>query len=351
MIVYTFYIIILAMCAYISLFSKRPRFLIAFMLAIIFLFTAFRNNIGVDTGSYQEIFQEFQSGQSLGHIETGYKSILYFVSLIGGHFVLVQIICTGFSLFLIYQFIKDSVSVRFIGFGLFALVCSLTYLSYLCSGVRQGLAISVCLFCSRYIINHQFLKFVIGIGVAMLFHTSAIIFLPAYFIKKRKLNLILIFGMFVISYCAAPFIKILFDNVIGMVTGHYMGYVTLFNGDANSKSGLGIIVRLLIWTLVIIVYHSKLSDNEKDKIIYFNIFIVGVCLYLLNRNVDILNRFNEYYLSFFIVIFPLSIKAFKLQSKKLYAAFSSIPLIGLFISFILFVKDAFIPYKSYLTLL
>ncbi len=320
------------------------------MLILIFFFTAFRDNIGVDTPSYELIFNEIKKNKDFEvHYEIGYLFINKAVSFLGGDYLIVQVICAAISLYLLYRFIKYSLPTKMIGFGLVSYVCSMTYLSYMCSGVRQGLAISICLFLSKYIITKEFRKFALGIFVAMLFHTSAIIFLPAYYIFSRKFKTSIIIGLFVAAYLSAPLMKIAFDNIIGMVTGHYMGYASMFNGDANQNSGLGVLARIIIWCLVALLAHRAIDPNDKKSNVFFNLYVFGVCLYLINRNVDILNRFNDYFLCFFIWVYPISINSFEFKSKKAYIVFSAIWMMGMFLSFVYFVRDSFIPYKSYLS--
>lgn len=351
MLIYIFYLLILIICAYLSWYSPQRKMVILFMLALIFIFTAFRDNIGVDTPSYEAFFNNFKRNHNIeDHYEIGYVAINRVAVWLGGSFIIVQLICVSISLYFIYKFVKTSLPIKMIGFGLVSYVCSMTYLSYMCSGVRQGLAISICLFLSRYIVKRDLKKFICGVLIAMLFHTSAIVFLPAYYIFTRKIKTSIIILLFVVAYLSAPLMKLAFDNAIGMVTGHYMGYATMFNGDANQNTGLGALARIVIWCLVAILAHRAIDPKDKESNIYFNLYVLGVCLYLINRNVDILNRFNDYFLSFFIWVFPVSIFSFKPKSRKAYIAFSAIWMLGMFLSFVYFVKDSFIPYKSYLSL-
>lgn len=351
MLTYLLFISFLIICAYLCQYCKQSDVVILYMLVVIFIFTAFRDTIGVDTPTYQEIFNALKEGHVDNlYWELGYLMINRIAIWLGGYFVIVQMLCVGICLVLIYQFLKEWLPYKLVGIGLLAFVCSMTYLSYMCSGVRQALAISICLFASRYIINRNFTKFCIAIGIAMLFHTSAIIFSPAYFIYKKKIKLSLIIVFFIASYVCAPFVKWSYDHLIGMVTGHYMGYAEMFNGDTNKNSGLGVIARIAVWIAVAILCHRALNPDNKMGNMFFNIYIVGICLYLINRNVSILNRLNDYYLTYFIWALPMSIYSFERRSKKVYFGLYALLLTGMFLSFVYFVKDSFIPYKSYLSL-
>lgn len=349
MIVYVALVLILVIIAFWGRICKQSQLLYYTILLIIIIFTAFRDSIGVDTASYQDIYYRLTLGHENTHAEIGYLYINKIAALLKAPYVIVQLLTVGLSVFFLHLFIKSSIRVPEQGFALIVFLCSTLYLSYYCSGVRQGIAISVCLYASRYIINRKFTKFILVVGFATLFHKSAICFIPGYVIYRKKIKILYLILLFVVAYFLAPYVKVVFDILISYVTGHYMGYATLFNGDANAKSGLGIIARVMIWVTVVLLAYRSTKPIQEREIILTNLFIVGICLYLLNRNVDILNRFNEYYLCYAIAVFTYILNAFKGNSKHLVFIVSCFLVIGLFISFIMFVGDAFIPYRSYLT--
>ncbi len=348
MIVYIAFASILVIIAFLGRICKQSCLLYYVILFLIAVFTAMRNGIGVDTASYQNIYNQVLYGYTgSSHAEIGYIYINKIAAILNSPYVVVQFMTVCLSLTFLHAFVTYGTDKHEWGFALIVFLCSNLYLSYYCSGVRQGIAVSICLFSSRYIINRQFLKFLMVIGCAMLFHKSAICFIPGYFIYRKKIKLKYIIAACVVAYLLAPYVKICFDIAIGHVTGHYMGYAKLFNGDANAKSGLGVIARVLIWLAVVLFAHRSIKPDQTKKIIFLNLFIFGVCLYLLNSKVDILNRINEYYLGYLIVVFTYIFNAFRSNSKPIVYIISCCLILGLFMSFILFVKDAFIPYKMY----
>lgn len=319
------------------------------MMIIMFIFTALRDGIGVDTLTYQEIFKTISNNEIDGlYIESGYIYLNKFVSIFSNSYVLVQILTTGICLYFTYRFISDNIQIKYHGIAFIVLLCSTLYLSYYCSGVRQGIATSICLFSTKQIINRRFIKFIILIIIASLFHKSALIFLPAYFVYKKKMSTKHLILLLILSYISAPLIKQIFDIAIMQVTGHYMGYATMFNEGANSKTGIGVIIRMTFWLTILFLAHYGTSNNSTNKNILINLFVVGICLYLMFRYVDILNRFNDYYLSYVIVVFTFAVESFNKPSRKFFYIYSFLILIALFISFVLFANESFIPYKSYL---
>lgn len=58
------------------------------------------------------------------------------------------------------------------------------------TGVRQSCAMAVFLFAYKYIKEKKLLKYLLMIGLAYLFHKSAIVLLPIYWFKNRKVRII-----------------------------------------------------------------------------------------------------------------------------------------------------------------
>lgn len=62
------------------------------------------------------------------------------------------------------------------------------YLFYYLSIMRQGIAILLCFFSYRFILKKELLKFLLTVLVAIGFHKSAVIFIPAFFLRNVNLR-------------------------------------------------------------------------------------------------------------------------------------------------------------------
>src|SRR5690606_19464441 len=63
------------------------------------------------------------------------------------------------------------------------------FYTFLFNGLRQGIAMAVCFLALPYLINKNKLKYFLLIVIASLFHTSAWVMLPFYFLVHMKLRL------------------------------------------------------------------------------------------------------------------------------------------------------------------
>ena len=163
--------------------QTKVNFFLFFPFLIGALFSGLRNDVGVDYQSYVDNFDYILKGYP-SDFELTNKLIIEFINYMGGNVQVYFMFCAILTNFFIYLFIKEhsksvatsTVLYFFITFFFFASL----------NGVRQYLAISIFLFSLRYISSKEFYKYIFIVILASLFHISAILFLPLYFILRRK---------------------------------------------------------------------------------------------------------------------------------------------------------------------
>lgn len=319
------------------------------MLFLIFVFSAFRNNIGVDTAVYDYIFTQISLwGDTSFNIEQGYFLLNRTALHIGDEFYIVLFLSFGLTLFFTYHFIKYFVPEKYRGIGLIVFISSSFYFVYALSGIRQGIAISLTLYSIRYIVERKFFIFLSLILLAMFFHKSAIIFFPAYWIRNHAIPYKQVLAGVVLAFVCKTFVNHLFFSITPYLRGHYAVYSEFYCGDANANSGLGIMGRIFFWLVVAYFYQKNIRPADMKSVVLYNMYIIGIMLYVSCLNVDILIRLSEYYLSTSIAVIPLSMIYSPMNNRHMYIGFVMLLLSGLFFSFILFEKGAFLPYSSYL---
>lgn len=352
MLPYFIYIIVLLFLSVLMTDVMQEKVVTALMLLIIFLFSAFRYYIGVDTPTYDFIFEELKSvaGETSYAVEWGYvllnKAALFF----GSHFWIVLAFSFGITLFFTYRFIVFFVPEKWRGISLIVFLSSSFYFVYALSGIRQGIAMSIALYSLRFIVDRRLVLFLLLTALAVSFHTSAILFAPAYFVFRRKIPYSLVVCAAVAAFACKGLINRLFIWFVSGLTGHYAAYSDIYSGDANSNTGLGIIARILIWLGAAYFFQRTIRPEQLKQIILYNVFVTGIVLYVCFLDVDILIRLSEYYLATFIAVVPLTADAFREKSQFIYISVALLLMTVLYFSSILFAKEAFIPYRSYLLL-
>ena len=191
------------------------------------------------------------------------------------------------------------------------------------SGLRQCLAMSICLIAYDFMREKKFLPFALTILFAMTFHKSAIIFGLSYLIVyvKPKWNHITIFLLALALFIAfADDISFLYDSLTGED----------YSGGGSFDSGGYITVA--IYLIIIIV--SLLFNKKWNVDILLPIFltVIGVSLFVIRySSVQIYERISYYFYYFTILILPYIISKFESKSRVVINAVVSILSMVLFL--------------------
>ena len=178
------------------------------MLPLIY-WAGFRPSGVFDTGQYVRTFHTLPNSVSgaLSSWSSWNKDPAYYVfaSLIRTFFgddtrIYFTIIASIQGLILYWFFRKYSSDYWF---SLFIFVASTDYLSWMHNGIRQFLAVTIILLATSFIIEKKFLWAIIFIGIASLFHASALLMLPLIFVVQGRAwnyRSVLLLGGVVIVY-------------------------------------------------------------------------------------------------------------------------------------------------------
>ena len=122
-----------------------------------------------------------------------------------------------------------------------------TFYFFSMNGVRQSVAIMIFYYSFKYIEKHNFKKYAILNGIGFLFHSSAILFIPLYFILNKKykfkMKMILIFATVLATKVIVPFLTSI------LLQTHYAMY--LINGAYSSQDSLNFSMYLNILIFVL----------------------------------------------------------------------------------------------------
>lgn len=167
-----------------------PLFAVVTVLPLV-IWAGFRGYVG-DTAAYMRAFGEMPT--SFSGISDYINSIkkdqgFYFASavvkcIIGNKQTLYFIILAGVQCFLVFRIFRKYTPSYVIAFFLF--IASTDYISWTFNGVRQFTAVSITVACFPWILEKRYIRAIIGILIASLFHQSALLVLPFIFIVQGK---------------------------------------------------------------------------------------------------------------------------------------------------------------------
>ncbi len=194
------------------------------------------------------------------------------------------------------------------------------------AGLRQALAMSICLFAYEAARRRKIIPFLILVGAAYLQHKSALFFLPVFFVGwvpwKAKYHLIILstFGI----------VGLFFHEIYTMVT-EWMDYNYAIESTGNG--GIFLIILLIIGFLGV-VYRKKLMETNQDSLFFLNMHFVVILLWIFRMFTRTAERPTFYYLYASVIlldrILSLKLEGEAEERTKRFLILSSIIFFGLF---------------------
>ena len=194
------------------------------------------------------------------------------------------------------------------------------HFSFTLTGLRQTMALAFICLAFHCILSKKPIKFTLFVLIACLFHSSAIICLPAYLIAKQKINfkqVIYIVGFFI----AANFAPGIIRNIIAEVAWNEQMEYYIDRTVALSWSGF--IIELLILIFCLFVRNNISEENivDKEKIdMLINCLTISVCFLSVSTVVAEAFRISLYYSIANTILIPNIIQLdINIKQKRLWS--------------------------------
>lgn len=171
-------------------YRMKPEWAFVLFLPLI-IWSMDRGNIG-DTYAYIEMYKDIPRG--IANIASYMSTVtkdegFYFLSvvikcIIGEKekiYLLVIALIQVFLLIRVYRKYSYHYAMTF-----FLFIASTDYISWMFNGIRQFVAVTITFACFEFILEKQYVKAIIGILIASLFHGSALIVIPFIFICQGR---------------------------------------------------------------------------------------------------------------------------------------------------------------------
>lgn len=190
----------------------------------------------------------------------------------------------------------------------FLIYSALFYYFFSITGIRQCITTAVAMYCTRYIKERKFLKFVFPIMIVSLIHSSVLIFLPFYFVssfKKIKLNFFVAFVLFGIIFIFKQHL------VIFLLSG------SMYEAYLSDLKGAGTFVFTSLLLLVVLSSYTltdKMSKKYPDYIIYYNGILIALILVPLTWVNSNAMRVVQYFSIYLMVFTPKIIEVLFLKN-------------------------------------
>lgn len=278
------------------------------LIAIISLIvvSGFRYKSGTDFHTYTEIFEITAHSQSIdlkNGTDVGFSIFCKWLSNISND---PQIMFLGAAIVtnMLIILVLSKYSKRF-ELSMWLYITTFAYYSTF-NGVRQWMAASIVFTGTKYLVNERnFKKYLLIVLLASLFHASAMVMIPIYFVINSKTfsmrNLYIILGFMLAVFAYGTFMPIL---EILLERTQYDHYIEIFNTDTNGIHPL----RLLVYFApvgVFCLYYKFLNPNKDIKIDrLLNLCIIGFLIMFMALRQVFFARLVFYFDLYYLLLVP-----------------------------------------------
>ena len=321
--------------------KKRLKYLFVAALPMFFLI-AFRNQrIGADTNGYLENFERIIKTPwdelYREKMEYGYLAFVKLLTYVTHNPLIFQIVYTSIYYFALISFVKELEEGHFLLLFLFG---TLGMYTFMFTGVRQCLAISLCLFSYKYIKKRKILPFAILMFLAFYFHKSSILFAIAYLIYSRKLNFINVILYFAIMIIAAVYLDEFQKWLNEQLDYDY--------GIESNSGGLIFSIIMVVITIFSIFVIGQKKEKSPQAVGLINIGIIATIFWVLRIFTRVAERPSFYFLTFSFAGFAYAIYTLNNGKERGVVKVTAVFLcLALFIYRLMTSQSGFVPYRFF----
>ncbi|MBQ8472246.1 MAG: EpsG family protein [Bacilli bacterium] len=289
--------------------ENKKYFTIIFIFLVLFLVLR-SPSVGVDTDNYKKIFEychevDFLKLFTHGRHEVAYKYYCKFISTIYNNYSFFLMVTSVLSMIGVYYFIKDN-SKNYLNSLL--IFITFNFYGYFFGILRQSLAISILLYSLKFVKNRKLLKFLLAVFLASLFHKTALVFLPIYFVYNLKIN-----KKIIITWAVFIGVFLIFKNVILNFIFEYIYKPESL--EALSGDGYKMLILLFAVSIASYFYQDKLLKQDKNNQLFINMTFIATIIQVLATIFSTAYRVTLYYSFAIIIVIPNILKL--IENKKL----------------------------------
>lgn len=184
----------------------------------------------------------------------------------------------------------------------------LSYLTWNCFGfyvfgfsaIKQSFAMAFIMLAFLAIMEKKPQKFVFWSVIAGCIHFPAFIFLPSYWIVRRKLT----YRSIALYVVLVGLIFVFRDNIINLASDIYYEDITF-----TSSNGIG--GRFLVMCIILLAAISVKGMNGQKFTVAFNTIAIGTAIQMFSGFDNVFTRLADYYLQMLIILIPMIFNDFE----------------------------------------
>lgn len=274
-------------------------------------------SVGADYVSYMDTFKDIVQNDTIDESDITWLGwpFIYLTKLIAplvlNNYVIFYGLISFASLAFLYAAILKRSKMPWLSLALFIGFC--LYFQMF-NQIRQLFAICIIIYSLTHIENRKFIKFTLLIFFASIFHKTALLFLPSYFLSRLNINKKNLF-----MYLTAGAIAcLMFPTIIELIALTSYGQIYLssgYNAAFASSTVLNFAIRAVL-LLGCLALAAKVLKETKNKHLY-NLVIYCTILQSLTMFSSLFGRITTMFFIFYILLIPEVITAnFKNHGRK-----------------------------------
>lgn len=314
-----------------------------------------RSSVGSDLVVYVHLFQhKILTVPEISYLfnsrfEIGYIIFNNLLSSISEHYTMLLFSFAAITLFIWFYIFWNYSENIFLSLMIY--FSSLGMLFYSFSNIRQGLSIAIGLLGFHFLVKEKYVRGILFILMASLFHTTGIICILFLILKKIKLNSKVYKYILIIVIILLPFVKDL-SNIFLQIFPQYKSYLeTTWFIESFKLGPIGLTVVcsfLFIVGEIILRKHELTQTEEYIKSLFF--FYLMFTIFTLQTS--LLERFTYYFAPFVALYVPMFLSKVSDKRMQWILFYTMIIIYGLFLLVIVYFKPEWygvVPYRSVIT--
>lgn len=241
----------------------------------------------------------------LDRSEPGYRALMELAVLLGGNFRLVIAVTSVIIELAVFYAIFTQSSMPTL--AIFLYVASSNYFLGL-NIVRQYIAVAVGLVAVQFIQEKRLVPFLLCVAAGMLFHTTAILLLPCYFLCRIEWRPR--YGLLFVA------IVLCGSGLLGSIAAWLMprvglGYYARYIGTVWAEEGFETILFAVNLAVLLFCswYWEKAKQRCKYYVIWYNMTLLGTLALALSGVLPLMKRVNYYYAAPQFLLLPEALQA------------------------------------------
>lgn len=274
--------------------ARKKRWVYILIAALpAFLLIGLRHySLGNDTYTYLHNFTvlidtPWDKVTEASEMEPGYLIFVKLLTYITHEPLVYQLICASIYYLAVFTFCNQLERSPFLTLFFFV---TLGVYTFMFTGVRQCLAMSVCLFAFFFIRKRKPLFFLLLVALAYAFHHSAALFVVAYFIYRRRINI-----PYISVYAILGVLAVVYLGPIQAFLNNLLDYDYDVEYTGNGEVFFLALATLTIASIIITMSYKSLTIDGRGCI---NIAIIALFFWFLRLFTRIAERPSYYFLFF-----------------------------------------------------